>query len=87
MDLDRFISFEVMLFPEILSGMMGTMFIKTINGRRHRGVNPLDLYERLNLTIRNAQEVVTVEELKELLEVHSSPRAYWGFECSGQQVR
>jgi tyrosyl-tRNA synthetase len=43
----------------------------------------LDLYERLNLITRNTLEVVTPEELKELLEVNSSPRAYWGFECSG----
>ena len=46
------------------------------------GVN-LDLEEKLELVKRNTQEIVTVEELRSLLETEARPRAYWGFECSG----
>lgn len=44
----------------------------------------LDVDERLELAKRHCEEIVTEEELKNLLEAHSSPKAYWGFECSGQ---
>lgn len=43
----------------------------------------MDLEEKLSLVGRNAEEVVTEEELKALLETNDRPRAYWGFECSG----
>jgi len=43
----------------------------------------MDLEKRLALVIRNTQEIITKEELKELLETNSKPKAYWGFECSG----
>ncbi|MEM2539055.1 MAG: tyrosine--tRNA ligase [Candidatus Bathyarchaeia archaeon] len=43
----------------------------------------MDVEERLNLIIRNAEEIVTVDELRSLLETVSRPKAYWGFECSG----
>jgi tyrosyl-tRNA synthetase len=43
----------------------------------------LDLEKRINLVLRNTEEVVTREELRSLLETKSNPRAYWGFECSG----
>jgi len=43
----------------------------------------LDLEERLDLIIRNTEEVVTIDELRVLLETVSKPKAYWGFECSG----
>ena len=46
------------------------------------GIN-LDLEEKLELVKRNTQEIVTVEELRSLLETEARPRAYWGFECSG----
>ncbi|MCK5548819.1 MAG: tyrosine--tRNA ligase, partial [Thermoplasmata archaeon] len=39
--------------------------------------------DRLQLAKRNAEEVVTKEELKTLLETKSNPKAYWGFEPSG----
>jgi len=38
----------------------------------------------MNLIMRNAQEVVTPEELRVILETEAKPRAYWGFESSGQ---
>lgn len=44
----------------------------------------VDLEERINLVTRNLEEVVTPEELHVLLETEANPRAYWGFECSGQ---
>jgi tyrosyl-tRNA synthetase len=44
----------------------------------------LDTVKRLELAKRYCEEIVTEEELKSLLEAHSSPKAYWGFECSGQ---
>jgi len=38
----------------------------------------------MNLIMRNAEEVVTPEEVHMLLETEARPRAYWGFESSGQ---
>jgi len=43
----------------------------------------LDLEEKLSLTTRNTDEVVTPKEIREILETETKPRAYWGFECSG----
>jgi len=43
----------------------------------------LDLEERLLQATKNTEEVVTGEELREILETRTRPRAYWGFECSG----
>lgn len=43
----------------------------------------MDLEQRLNLVKRNAEEIVTDEELRVLLETNEKPRAYWGFEASG----
>jgi len=43
----------------------------------------LDLEKRIDLVMRNAEEIVTREELRSLLETNSNPKAYWGFECSG----
>lgn len=44
----------------------------------------MDLAERINLVTRNAEEVISQNELHALLEVAARPRAYWGFEPSGQ---
>jgi len=43
----------------------------------------LDIEERLKLITKNTAEVITVEELKQLLETKEHPRAYLGFEPSG----
>jgi tyrosyl-tRNA synthetase len=43
----------------------------------------LDFEKRVDLVLRNTEEVVTRKELRSLLETMSKPRAYWGFECSG----
>jgi tyrosyl-tRNA synthetase len=43
----------------------------------------LDLQKRIDLVLRNTAEVITPEEIRTLLETNDSPRAYWGFECSG----
>jgi tyrosyl-tRNA synthetase len=43
----------------------------------------MDLENRLKLATRNVEETVTYDELKNLLETVSKPKAYWGFECSG----
>lgn len=40
--------------------------------------------ERLELVVRNIEEVVTLDELKALLEMSRSPRAYVGYETSGK---
>ncbi len=39
--------------------------------------------QRLQLISRGAEEVITEDELKQLLETTPSPKAYWGFEPSG----
>jgi tyrosyl-tRNA synthetase len=44
----------------------------------------LDLEQRIDLIMRNAEEVITAQEICTLLETTTKPRAYWGFECSGQ---
>ncbi len=43
----------------------------------------MDLKERFQIVTRNVEELVTEDELKELLASGSSPRAYIGFEPSG----
>ena len=43
----------------------------------------MDLEDKISLIVRNTEEVVTLGELRNLLETTSRPRAYWGFECSG----
>ncbi|PVX24226.1 MAG: tyrosine--tRNA ligase, partial [Candidatus Bathyarchaeum sp.] len=43
----------------------------------------MDLQSRIDLVMRNTAEVVTPSEVRTLLETNNSPRAYWGFECSG----
>jgi hypothetical protein len=47
-------------------------------------VNIMDLEEKIVLVTRNCDEIITREELRSMLETTSRPRAYWGFECSGQ---
>ncbi|MEM0022182.1 MAG: tyrosine--tRNA ligase [Archaeoglobaceae archaeon] len=44
----------------------------------------MDLEEKIALISRNAEEIVTVEELKKLLETKEKPRAYVGYEPSGE---
>ena len=43
----------------------------------------MDMEQRLNLILRGTEEVITEDELKQLLETTNSPKAYWGFEPSG----
>ncbi|NLT37546.1 MAG: tyrosine--tRNA ligase [Methanomassiliicoccus sp.] len=43
----------------------------------------MDTEKRFNLLARNTEEIVTVEELKKILETNPSPRSYIGFEPSG----
>lgn len=43
----------------------------------------MDTETKLELVTRNAEEVITREEIKSLLETKTHPRAYWGFEASG----
>ena len=40
--------------------------------------------ERLELAVRNTEEIVTLDELKGLLEQNRRPRAYVGYETSGK---
>ena len=40
--------------------------------------------DRLELVIRNAEEIVTLDELKALMERKEQPRAYEGYEPSGK---
>jgi tyrosyl-tRNA synthetase len=43
----------------------------------------MDSETRLELVTRNAEEIITREEMRSLLETNTHPRAYWGFESSG----
>ena len=47
--------------------------------RRH----VMDTKDRMHLVTRNAEEVITKDQIAEILETRSRPKAYWGFECSG----
>ena len=44
----------------------------------------MDIEEKISLITRNTVEIVTEEELRKLLEVNSKPRAYVGYEPSGE---
>jgi len=44
----------------------------------------MDVAEKLKLATRNAEEVVTEEELKNLIETSETPTAYVGYEPSGE---
>ncbi len=52
-------------------------------GDRHLGLGAVDIQERMDLVTRGTREVVTLGELRSLLETKARPRAYWGFEISG----
>ncbi len=41
--------------------------------------------DRLALTTRGTVEIIQRSELEALVAEKKSPRAYWGFECSGKQ--
>lgn len=43
----------------------------------------MDVETRLALVARDAEEIITRDELRSILETKSRPRAYWGFEASG----
>ena len=43
----------------------------------------VDTESKLELVARNAEEIITRDEMKSLLETKTRPRAYWGFEASG----
>lgn len=43
----------------------------------------MDIERRLDLITRNTAEIVTLDNLRSLLESKQEPRAYWGFESSG----
>jgi len=43
----------------------------------------MDLENRLQLVERGTEEVIIHEELRNILETTTHPRAYWGFEASG----
>ena len=47
------------------------------------GLVALEAEERFKLVARNTDEIVTLEELRGLLEAGGKPKAYWGFEPSG----
>jgi len=51
---------------------------------KHNEAMSMDLEERVSLVTRNTEEVVTPDELRVLLETTTKPKAYWGFESSGQ---
>ena len=46
----------------------------------------MDLEQRLELATRGTVEIIQRTELTKLLEEKKTPRAYWGFECSGKQA-
>jgi len=46
----------------------------------------MNLEQRLELVKRGTVEIIQRSELDKLLEEKTTPRAYWGFECSGTQA-
>lgn len=46
-------------------------------------VDSMDIVEKLSLVTRNAEEIITPDEIRDLLATSPRPKAYWGFECSG----
>ncbi len=54
-----------------------------VNGEHSRGEWMMDVEERLRYIQRVGEEIVTVEELRELLKEKKEPIAYDGFEPSG----
>ena len=50
----------------------------------HLGVSGEFALDKLELVMRNTEEIVTVDELKGLLELPRRPRAYVGYETSGK---
>lgn len=47
-------------------------------------ISAMDLEKKIAIATRNAEEVVTTEELRALLEEKDKPRAYVGYEPSGE---
>jgi len=47
-------------------------------------ISDMDLEKKIAIATRNAEEVVTTEELRTLLEEKEKPRAYVGYEPSGE---
>lgn len=43
----------------------------------------MDAEKKLEIITRNTVEIITPDELRQLLETEAKPRAYWGFESSG----
>ena len=43
----------------------------------------MDFEKRLSQITKNVKEIVTIDELRKLIETEKHPKAYWGFECSG----
>lgn len=43
----------------------------------------MDVETRLALVARDAEEIITRDELRSIVETKNHPRAYWGFEASG----
>lgn len=49
----------------------------------HARVYTMDAEQRLQLISRGTEEIITGDELGQLLETTAAPKAYWGFEPSG----
>ncbi len=58
---------------------VGDVFKRRLNN----SIDKMDTAERYELIMRNAEEIVTDDELRELLETKEHPTAYIGFEPSG----
>jgi len=43
----------------------------------------MDFEKKLDLITENLSEIVTLNDLRNLIETEERPKAYWGFECSG----
>lgn len=77
----RFWLINVSHVRTLLCGMpTGT---KSVYICRQRGVGGESM-DRLELVIRNTEEIVTLDELKALLETREHPRCYVGYETSGK---
>ncbi|MDD1757898.1 MAG: hypothetical protein LUQ22_04110, partial [Methanotrichaceae archaeon] len=59
----------------------GTKSIIATHSSSGLGDSSLD---RLELVIRNTEEIVKLDELRDLLEKKQNPRAYVGYETSGK---
>jgi len=74
-----FSPFDAEIFPQELEREPKALYLPI-----HLEVSGEFALDKLELAMRNTEEIVTVDELKGLLELPRRPRAYVGYETSGK---